>query len=233
MEENNSKEKILILALFFIAFINRIYGIKFGLPAVARPDEQVLIREALNLGSGNFKLGYFFYSSIFLTILFLLFCSYYLIGRAFSIFANLEAFAISYLTDPSIFHLIPRIFSVVLGSLTVIIIYFAAKELYSKNVAKISALFLSFCYLHCRDSHFGTVHITLTFFVSLSFLFCVYFYTKKHLKFLILSLIFCGLATSVLYNGALIIVPIVISVILLSKEEAKGLLSIIKNKNSI
>jgi 4-amino-4-deoxy-L-arabinose transferase-like glycosyltransferase len=87
------------------------------------------------------------------------------------------------------------------GSLTLILFFLIAKQLFSNKIALLSLLFLSFIPLHIDYSVFSYVDGTITFLAVLS----VYFALKN--KFLLASII-SGLAILTKYNG-IFIIPVI------------------------
>jgi 4-amino-4-deoxy-L-arabinose transferase-like glycosyltransferase len=94
-----------------------------------------------------------------------------------------------------------KMVSPIFGSLTLILFYLIAKQLFSNKVALMSILFLSFIPLHLDYSIFSYVDGTVTFLAVL----CVYFALKD--KFLLASII-AGLAILTKYNG-IFIIPVI------------------------
>src|SRR5438093_9651129 len=110
-----------------------------------------------------------------------------------------------YAADPTMFYMIDRCISALLGTATVLIVYRLAEKLFDRKTAIISSLFLSFAYLHVRTSHFGVTDVPMTFFVMLSVLFCIKARFEKTPGNYALAGLFAGLAASTKYNAVLVV----------------------------
>ncbi|MFH0731778.1 MAG: glycosyltransferase family 39 protein [Candidatus Omnitrophota bacterium] len=200
-----------IIAVLFFAGAARIWGIGFGLPNTAcRPDEKVIIDTALMFGRGNINPGWFYWPTFYMYLLFFCYAVYFLFGIVSGKYVSMIDFIAEYTIDPSNFYLIDRILASCLGTVTVFIVYKAAKCLFDKKIAIISSFFLSLAYLHVRDSHFGVTDIPATFLITCAFLFIVKSYKDKTLKNYVYAGIFTGLATATKYGGVLLLVPMFI-----------------------
>ena len=66
-------------------------------------------------------------------------------------------------------------------------------------------------YLHARDSHFATVDVPMTFFITLSIAFALRFVGTRSRTDALASALFAGLATSAKYNAALVILGLAVA----------------------
>jgi hypothetical protein len=168
---------ILVITMLALAFGLRVWGIGFGLPYAYHPDEPTYVSQALNLGVGI--IGRQPNPTGLSNILFGEYAGYYLAGRLTGIFPSTAAFEQAYRADPSVFLLLGRLTSALLGTLTVLVVYWIGTRLNRRVVGWLAALFLTIAFLHVRDSHYGVPDIATTFFVSLAVLFCV-IASQKH-----------------------------------------------------
>ncbi|MCL4386324.1 MAG: glycosyltransferase family 39 protein [Cyanobacteria bacterium] len=107
-----------------------------------------------------------------------------------------------------------RLTSAVIGSLTIIIIYFLSKKIFSSKLAGVFAAFLlAISPWHIHFSRYGAENIYLPFFMSLGTLFFIYFIDKEELRFSVLSFIFFGMSLYT-YTPAYFLIPIFITLIL-------------------
>lgn len=165
-----------ILAILCVAFALRVAGIRYGLPMWLVADEPSSIFGALKMielktlvptlhqdvFAGTFYYGVtlpYAYLAPFLAAMGLKFLSF---GGTFVEFKNLLV------SDPSIFFLIARTISALIGTATVYVIYRAAQELFEdERAALASASFLAFSLLHVDFSHWARHWIPVTFCFSL------------------------------------------------------------------
>ena len=107
-----------------------------------------------------------------------------------------------------------RLVVVIIGSLTVIVLFFFTKELFNRKIAIISALFLSFQSTHIFHSRLAMLDVPLTFFYLLS-LFFFYKGIKGNYKHFLISALVLGLAIGTKYTG-LLLIPTAISILLIN-----------------
>jgi Dolichyl-phosphate-mannose-protein mannosyltransferase len=201
----------LLTVILVAGFVVRIWGISFGLPhRESRPDETIIVTQALGFFSGDLNPHSFSYGSFYKYILFILYIFYFLIGKGTGKYSEISDLLSEFARDPTGFYLIDRCASALLGTATCFVLYKLGERLFDRKTALVASLFLSLSYLHVRDSHFGTVDIPLTFFVMTALLFIVKSYEDKTTKSYLISGILGGLATSIKYNGLIVIVPMLV-----------------------
>ncbi len=201
--------ELLLVGILLLGAVVRYWGIHFGLPhTMVRPDEQHYIYAAMQLINGN-RAGYFYeYPSLFFYLLTAAYILYYAIGRLFGRFGSLEDFIYEYATDQTAFHLIPRALSAFAGVATIYAVYKTMRRLFrSEKTGLVGGFFMSLCYLHVRDSHFGAMDVIMTFFIIASFHFIIKSNDEWSLKNYLLAGLLAGLATSTKYAGVFLVVP--------------------------
>lgn len=200
-----------MIAILFLAFTVRYWGINFGLPHTeCRPDETLIIHRVLGFFSGDLNPHWFVYPSLYMYILFGVYVFYFVIGKFWGRYSSPSDLIQAYVVDPTIFHLLDRFISVFLGTATVFIVYKIVETLFDKKTATISSLFLSLAYLHVRDSHFGVTDVSMTFLVMLCLLFIIRSYKKKNFKNYVISGLIGGLAVSTKYNSLVLVIPMAV-----------------------
>jgi hypothetical protein len=163
MNDRPHRTIILLLLVLALAGIVRFTALGFGLPhTVCRPDEETIVSAAQNVMQGRMNPGFFSYPS---------FCIYACAGMA----ALLKPFfwLVGYVPAESDGHplylfILLRILSATLGTASVLVIFRIAETLWNSRVALLASLFMSLCFLHARDSHFGTTDVPMTFFALLA-----------------------------------------------------------------
>src|SRR5512135_2772481 len=144
---------ISLSVILLLAIILRVWGVGYGLPYTYHVDEPTYVSAALNLGAGT--IGKQPNPTGYSNILFGEFAAYYLAGRVTGQFPTTAAFEQAYRSDPSVFLLLGRLTSVLLGAATVLVVYGLGKHSANQSVGLLAALFLAVAFLQVRDSHFG------------------------------------------------------------------------------
>jgi len=201
-------DRLILLIIVGLALAVRFAGIDFGLPhTLCRPDESTIIDKAWFVFQGDPNPHFFNYPSLFIYLVAALF------AIRFSVLAlcgvptatlNAELYA-----NPAPLFLTARFVSATMGSLTVIAVYLAAKRVFDRKTAFLSALFMSVCYLHARDSHFGTTDVPMTFLAVCAVLFLLRSRDTGSVRDFAWAGVFTGLATSTKYGGIFLVVPAV------------------------
>lgn len=199
--------------LFFIllmSFIIRVFGIDFGLPFFHHPDEEFIVVKALRLGlHKDLNPGFYIYGTLYLYFIFFLYSVYFLIGYLLGIFSSVSAFGESFFKDPTVFFLIGRVATVLIGTASVYMIYLIGKRLFNHRIGVISSFFLGFSFLHVRDSHYATVDVPMTFFLLLTIFFaCRILKKEPNYKSYILSGFAAGMAIATKLPAAMVILPL-------------------------
>ena len=170
MKLNKDKNTIavLLLVIVCVGLVLRAIGIQFGKPFRYHPDEIKLVLQAAHLMNYKgwsqetlLRIGY--YPPFFTYILTVVFSVYALFATLVGSIHNLSAVKEIYYTNTFQFHYIARLLSLFIGTITIPLLYFLGKKLYSRVAGLIAAAFLAVAFLHVRNSHFGVVDIFLTF----------------------------------------------------------------------
>lgn len=206
----------ILFAILLVALAVRLVGLQFGLPfAYARPDETEAAGPAVTyLTSGSLRPQFFQWPSLFSYIVAALYALY---GGVFGFVtghASLAAFVESRYQWFAPFLLIPRVFSMAMGVLTVGAVYALGRRVFDEAIALVGALFLALCFLHVRDSHFGMSDVTMTLFVVLAVLAAVLWQQKGGVPRALLAGLLVGLAGSTKYNGLAVAVAFVFAAVM-------------------
>ncbi|MCK5850868.1 MAG: glycosyltransferase family 39 protein, partial [Kiritimatiellae bacterium] len=205
------KKTFVLLLILAVGVAMRFYGISFGLPlSLCRPDESTIIDKAWLVFGGDPNPHFFYYPSLLIYLHAALFTIRYLALSAIGTPCDLLANELSF--NPTSLFLITRILSAVLGSLTIIITYLTARRMLSRNISLIAAFFMSICYLHVRNSHFGTTDVPMTFFTISAVFFILKSLDTNNIKDYIRAGILTGLAASTKYGGVFLIAPLLAAV---------------------
>lgn len=200
------RQPLPLILIVCLALALRLWGVQFGLPYAYHVDEPAYVSAALNLGAGI--VGRQPNPTGFSNLLFVQYGFYFLVGKLMGLFPSLADFERSYRSDPSIFLLLARLTTASLGALNIAVVYWLGREIRSQLVGLLAAIFLSVSFLHVRDSHYGVPDVAMTFFVSLSVLFCILAIRQpKNWKLQYAAAVACGFAIATKWSALFVIVP--------------------------
>ncbi len=218
------KEAYQLLFLILLLGISlRFYSLSWGLPYLFHYDEQFgVVFTSLRLEYNILK--YFSFNPHFSSYgafpLYLFLCvkniSFWISDKLF-----LTAYSLKPLSAKSpwmyiialekfypTFSLIARYISAFFGTMIIFLSYCIGKNLYSKKVGILSALFVALCVALIQESHYGTVDNLLVFFILSTFLFSIRILKTGKLKYYVLTGISFGLALSTKLTSGLLFLPI-------------------------
>jgi hypothetical protein len=225
------KHDLIILALIIATGgILRFWALDFGLPnPLCRPDELTIISKAWHFWKEP-NPHFFNYPTLFLYFLFFCYVVYFAFGFMFGRFDSLAHFHRYYYDNIPHFILISRGISVLLGTISIYLIYRLGKKCYSREVGITSALLFSLTYLHVRDSHFGATDATMTFMIILAYIFIADCLIRGDVKSYLLAGLLSGLATSTKYNAMLLVIPIFVAHLLSSRARGENFQQILLSR---
>ena len=178
-----------------LAVVARLWALAHDLPDVYYPDEQHWINRSVSFGSGDFNPHWFHKPAFYMYVLFFEFGLYYVVGQIIGLFHSVDDFARQYFTDPTIFFLLGRSTTALLGVATVYVTYLIGRT-YDERVGLLGSLFLAMTFGHVWYSHFALTDVPTTFFSTLSFLFIVKIYQTGKARDYVLAGLFAGLGTA-------------------------------------
>ncbi len=191
---------MIVLAVFTISVVLRLFGIRWGLPDPSRlhsyhPDEVMILAPVvrMNIFEGDLNPHFFNYGSLFLYIVY--FARLILEGIGLLDLSAPNSFA--WVNQWAVLHLTARWLSALLGAGTVVMVYIWGHRLWGAKVSLVPAILLASYPLHLQHSHFATVDVPLTFFTTAALYFLVF---RQGLCGLILSSFMSGLATATKYS---------------------------------
>lgn len=217
----NKKTIIILLILFFIInFLKGFFATSFGLPYWHHWDEPQIISTAINMVKNidfnphifNYPSFYFYLQSIWFLIGFLLFK---LAGNINSFSQIITYYDTGVRVDlyPAFFIQWGRILTLIIGSLTVLLVFFICKKLFKNNIISISSsLILMFSPDFTSNSAFITVDIPAAFIVVLTVLLITYYLESDKKVFFILSGILSGLTIGTKYNSGIILFTFILAI---------------------
>ncbi|HXV27362.1 MAG TPA: glycosyltransferase family 39 protein, partial [bacterium] len=190
---------VLILSLFALTI--RLWKIHYGLPYFDYSDELRYAFISINMGGGDLNPHFFLHPSLFFYLWFAGDVFYVLIQIVKGTFHSARDAWGFYLSHPTAFHLIGRGVSALMGTLTVPLTYLLGREVLNKRIGLLASFFVTFSFLHIQLSQMAYLDTTLTFFMTLAFLFAFCAAKTGKLRYFILCGLAGGLSLSSKYNG--------------------------------
>jgi 4-amino-4-deoxy-L-arabinose transferase-like glycosyltransferase len=206
-----------LLVLVTLALIVRLWGIDFGLPYAYHIDEPRYISAAVGiLQTGDFNPGWFHQPSLYTYLITVVLGGYYLAGWLSGHFSTTgDLFHPPYHFDgfiplPGEF-LLPRIFTALLGVLTVWALYHICRRWFDHLAAVVATGFLALSIFHVTSSHFIATDVPVALFILIS----LYLYSRVvetgQTRYYVLAGIMTGLAVGTKYSAYVLVLPAVIS----------------------
>lgn len=188
----------------------RVWGIEFGLPYKYHIDEPPHVVAALKIASGDLHIEYPFNSpNLFQFILTVEYAALYVVGQLIGAFHSPADIAKLYQTDPSVFYLLARGTSAVLGTVTVGLTYVLGHRIYDRRTGLLAALMLAVAFIHVRDAHYAVTDTLITLLVLACMLSSMLYYSSRRYSHLVLAGLTGGAAIGLKYLPApVLIVPV-------------------------
>lgn len=158
-----------LTAMLGIAFALRFWGLRFGLPIMAHPDEPDAAGLAIfMLQRGGLDPDWFYYPTLYLYLLLPFFALHFIQLRGNGIVPSLDAVT---QFEPG-FYVVARSVSATIGALTILPLYRVATEWWvgqkGRRVGLMAATIVTFSFIHVRESHHAVTDALLTFMVTVS-----------------------------------------------------------------
>ena len=198
----------LLGAILLAAASLRLWGIGFGLPhLMTRPDEEFLIGKALGIFN-DYNPHFFEWPSLYIYIVHAVFRVVYWAGRLAGTYRDTSDFVQASSADPAWIYLTLRLMSATAGTATVLVVHGICRVLFDRGTAVIAAFLLAVAYLHVRDSHFGVLDVPLTLVVAATVrILAAAWVSPRPIVPLVIAGVTAGLASSIKYNAAALLVP--------------------------
>lgn len=206
---------LILGSMCLLAFVVRMLGIGFGLPASVHADEFRIVDRVIEMiNTGSLNPAWFNYGSLSFYLQGTAYLLVYGVGRACGIYTDFDSVPIStiYMTGRSL--------TVIMSVATILATYLAGRRLVGPRAGLLAALFITVSPLHLVHSYYITVDSPMTFWITLSFLASLSIYQAKARKpwSYVLNGVFIGLAISTKYNAVWAIVPMLVAHILNSRS---------------
>jgi 4-amino-4-deoxy-L-arabinose transferase-like glycosyltransferase len=200
-----SKDILYVALILFLGLGLRLWGVTWGFPRIdLNPDELNVFNISSRLTLKDLNPHYYSYCGL----------TFYLN------YFSTHLLSLFHFNMDSVHRLlVHRLLNVFWGTLTILLCYLSAKDLFdNKRAAYIAAAFMSMVPLHVWDSHFGTTDIGLTFWMTFAFWLGIRAYRKPSMRNYLLGGLVVGLAMGVKFNGALAAVSFLAAAILTFTE---------------
>ena len=207
-----SRRRLAVTGIAVAALALRLWGINFGLPAIYRPDEDVVVGRAMGALHGvldphfaNWPHLYMYISAAWLALL----------KPLFPLFG------------PAAPYLVVRLLDAAIGSATVLMLYRLGRRAYGELTGVLAALFLAVAFLAVRDSHFATIDIPLAFACVAGLNVAFELSELDRTRYQVMAGVLAGLAASVKYNGALLLASVAVAQLVHRRSTLRTLLGLI------
>ena len=211
-----------LIVILLLSFALRVWGSNFGLPAYTRyhPDEHALVdRAARILWTGDWNLHRFNYPPFYSYLQVGGYTLYFLWGAAQGEWNQIMPFAL-----PQYYH-VGRLLTALIGTLTILVVYKAGRQIGSRRTGLLAAALLGGCYLHIIHSHYATFDVMAAFLAALTYLYSELIRTRGDARWYALAGLFAGLAGATKYNGTVVVVLPLLAHVLSAPWGEWGLLS--------
>src|SRR6188768_3341533 len=158
------------VVIFLLALALRIYGLRYGLPAVYNPDEVAIMSRALAFGKWDFNPHNFLYPSFYFYALFAWEGLTALLAVATRSVASFGAFQREFFVDPTRVFVAGRILTALLGAGTVVATGILGTRVAGRFAGVLGALLLAVAPLHVLNSHYVKHDVPVTLLIVLAYL---------------------------------------------------------------
>jgi hypothetical protein len=195
----------LLFLIFVLALFLRLYGIKHGFPFIFHPDEPTIVRSALGVRFDK-NPGHFDWPHLYIYLNYFLYMG---VARLRDILVSydLKELTVSYFpllwNDRLIFYYLTRVFSALLGALTVIPVYLTGKTLKDTKLGLLSALTFALIPFHVWHSHYSLPDVPMVFFLAWGLYFSSRIFKQNDVGDYMGAGLSFGFAASTKYNGGL------------------------------
>jgi dolichyl-phosphate-mannose--protein O-mannosyl transferase len=140
------------LVILVLSFATRFWGLGWGLPNTYHVDENWFAGKAANFLEGNLDPKFFDVPTLHMYTLAGLWKVYFLIEKAGGQVRTAAEFRDTLIQNPTVFYLIGRALSALMGIGTILLLYLLGKRMYGPRAGAIAALMLVFALDHARIS---------------------------------------------------------------------------------
>ncbi len=201
----------LLVVVILIAAGLRFWGIDFGLPYEYHVDEVQYVRQAASMGRDGFEPKWWNNPPFYKYVYFTEFAVFFVVGKLLGLFTSASDFGARLTLDPTWLYLIGRSTTALLGTLTVLVVYWLGRAAYSYQVGLLGAWFLAVSFIHVRDSHYAVNDIPAVFLMTLAVLAAVKIQRSAPLRWYLFAGIAVGSGFAVKYTVIFSFLPILVA----------------------
>lgn len=211
---------LFLAAILLLAAGLRLYALRFSLPAAFNPDEDLLVMPAMNiLKTGSFAPLRMDYGTFFIYLLVPFYTALFLLQMRDGLIGSVDELRLyEHGTFPAIFPhpeyvLVARLLVVAFGVGTVVVAFLLARRLGNARQGLLAALLVAVMPDLVLHAHFAVTDVPLSFMATLSIYLLVRVYDNWESDSLWAYAgagFVCGLAAATKYNGALLLLPLVL-----------------------
>ena len=204
----------LLVLTVLLGLMLRMAGLTWSLPdarhplATYHPDELINLTAATAADIPHLQLDIKFYN--YGTFYFYLVSFAHTVGRGWGLIPTTPqgyaAFSPQAAPEQAALFLTGRIVTALLGTATIAVIYFLGRRLYGRKAGLLAALLYAVTPIAVQHSHFLTVDVPATFFVSLALLWAARLLTRQTWADYVLAGVWVGIAAATKYNAVLVLI---------------------------
>jgi len=205
------KTSVVLFLLFFLAFLLRAIGAKFGLPHTLHFDEKGVVTEALRFGK-NLNIGFYVKSPPNMLYNFGIYSLYYIYGKARGKFGSVTDFQKAFVLEPENFYLLGRIGTALLFSLGVFPLFFLVRTmLKDESLTFLAVTFYAISPLDIRSAHVMKEDGMAILLLIIALFFLHRFFENPEKKNFLLLAFFSALAVSGKIYNVLVLAPALVA----------------------
>ncbi|MFQ5598027.1 MAG: ArnT family glycosyltransferase [Nitrospiria bacterium] len=205
----SSLEMCAVLSITLIAFVLRVWNIGYDLPRVYRGIEYLEVMRALELGMGQFNFNRIAKGGLFY-LLFFEYGIFFVMLRLMDVVTSAQDFAIYFLKDLTPFWMIGRMTSVIMGTVSVVLVYLLGKKVFDFRAGILAALFFALNPIHIEFSHYICVDIPMVMMSIASFYMMAFVYSTGLKKYYLATGLCIALAMLNKFPAIVLFVPFVV-----------------------
>jgi hypothetical protein len=157
-------------AIFAVALVPRLIGLRYGLPAVYNPDEVAIMSRTLAFAKGDFNPHNFLYPTFYFYALFVWEGLTAVLAVATRAVDSFGAFQREFFVDPTRVFVAGRLLTALLGAATVVATGVLGSRIASPMAGVAAALLLAVAPLHVLNSHYVKHDVPVTLLIVLAYL---------------------------------------------------------------
>jgi hypothetical protein len=198
--------RVIWLGVFLVALALRIYGLRYGLPAIYNPDEVAIMSRTLAFGKWDFNPHNFLYPTFYFYALFVWEGLTAALAVATRSVESFGAFQREFFLDPTRVFVAGRLLTALLGAGTVVATGVLGSRVSGWFAGVLAALLLAVAPLHVLNSHYVKHDVPVTFLIVLAYLAYDRLWSGK--GSLIAAAAITGMAFSTHYYAIFLAIPL-------------------------